>query len=337
MIEIIPGIYELRLPIPHNPLHYTNCYLVRGDKKHLLIDAGWNDERTFQSLEKQLAEIKIDFSDISQLVITHAHPDHYGLASRLQQLSRAKIALHSLEQNLIYHDYNQVIEFFRHVEDLLHRNGIPSSDLSPVRLSPARAQRFTPPVLPDIILNDNDTLSTSTFNLKVIWTPGHAPGHICLYEPERKILFSGDHVIADITPNVSLRPQSRPNPLGDFLSSLKKVRELEVKLTLPAHGAIISDLRKRVDEIIQHHHHRSEEVLAAIKAEPRTAYQISAEVTWMPEQGGMPWRNLAPWDKRMAAMETLAHLEYLRVEGKVSQLASNGITYYQRTDVPVRV
>ncbi|GAI52972.1 unnamed protein product, partial [marine sediment metagenome] len=124
MPEIIPGIYQLPLPIPNNPLEYTNIYLVQGDDGHLLIDAGWNSEKALQSLKKQLAEIGIDFKDVSQILVTHAHFDHYGLAGRLRQLSQAKIILHYLEKNFIDTSYLNIDEFLRQTEQWLRINGV---------------------------------------------------------------------------------------------------------------------------------------------------------------------------------------------------------------------
>ena len=107
------------------------------------------------------------------------------------------------------------------------------------------------------------------------------------------------------------------------------VKQLDVNLVLPAHEHIFTGLQTRVDEIIQHHGQRNSEILETINAEPKTAYQISAEITWMPELGGVRFQNLAPWDKRMAVLEALAHLESMRVDGKVDKFFRDGIIYYQ--------
>lgn len=329
MTEIIPGIYQLRVPIPNNPLGYTNTYLVQGDNECLLIDAGWNSEEAFQSLEKQLAEIGIKFKDISQIIVTHAHPDHYGLVGRLKQLSPAKITLHYLEKDLIHSRYINTDETLRQTEEWFHSNGVPVDQLPTSRISPIGMRRSAAPPSPDITLRGGETISIGVFNLQVVWTPGHSPGHICLYEPGQKILFAGDHILPVITPNISLQPQSTTNPLGDFLNSLNTVKELEVNHVLPAHEHLFTDLPTRVEEIIHHHEQRNSEILEAIKAEPQTAYQISHKITWMPETGGVRFQDLAPWDKRMAMSEILAHLEALRVNGRVEKSTRDSVIYYQ--------
>lgn len=331
MTEIIPGIYQLKIPIPNNPLGYTNTYLVQGDDECLLIDAGWNSEEALQSLKKQLTEIGIDLKDISQIIATHAHPDHYGLAGRLRQLSRAKISLHHLEANLPGHGDINIDEFIRQSEQWLRSNGAPADELPVPWAASAGMRRHPEPTLPDITLHGGETISTGAFNLQVLWTPGHARGHICLYEPSQKILFSGDHVLPTITPHISLQPHSNTNPLGDFLNSLNMVKQLDVNLVLPAHEHIITDLAKRVDEIIEHHKQRNSEILKTIEATPKTAYQIADAITWMPSLGGVSFQNLAPWNKRMAVSETLAHLEAMRVDGMADKFTRDSIIYYQPT------
>ena len=331
MTEIRTGIYQLRLPIPNNPLGYTNTYLLQGDGEFLLIDTGVNTEEALQSLKNQLDEIGIEVKDISQIIVTHGHGDHYGLAGRLRQLSQAKIMLHYLDENLINSRELNIDEFLRQSEQWLHINGMPANELTIPQAAFIGMRGASTPTLPDITLRGGETISIGIFNLQVLWTPGHSPGHVCLYEPDQKIFFSGDHVLPVITPNISLQPQSNNNPLGDFINSLNMVKQLDVNLVLPAHEQIFTDLKTRTEEIIWHHNLRNSEILEGIKAEPQTAYQISHNITWMPEMGGVSFQDLAPWDKRMAVSETLAHLEAMRVDGRVNKSTSDSIIYYQQT------
>jgi len=220
-------------------------------------------------------------------------------------------------------------EFLRQAEQWFRINGIPADELP--RTSFAGMMGSAAPTPPDITLHDGETIPAGAFNLQVVWTPGHSPGHICLYEPTQKIFFSGDHILPVITPNISLQPNSNSNPLGDFINSLNKVKQFDVNLVLPAHEHIFTNLQGRVDEIIQHHEQRNSEILEAISTEPKTAYQISGHITWMPELGGISFQDLAPMDKRMAVSETLAHLEAMRINGRVIQISQDGIIHYQRT------
>jgi len=329
--EILPGIYQLHIPIPNNPLGYTNTYLIKGDNEYLMVDAGWNSQEALRSLENQLAEIGADLTDISQIIVTHAHYDHYGLADTLRQRCRAKIALHRMDKDLLSPRYTNIDEYLRQTEQWFHTNGVPASELPSSHISFAAMRSSSAPAPPDITLNGGETISAGTFTLQVTWTPGHSPGHICLFEPTRRILFSGDHILPVITPNISLQPDSSTNPLGDFINSLNKVKLLDASLVLPAHEYLFTNLRGRVEEIIQHHEQRNSEILEAIHTEPKTAYQISTHITWMPELGGINFRDLAPMDKRMAVSETLAHLAAMRIDGRVVQVSRDGIIHYKRT------
>ena len=326
MKEVIPGIYHLQLPIPDSHMGHVNTYLVRGDDGYLLIDTGWNSEEAFNSLKKQLAEIGIDLEDISQIVVTHTHPDHFGLAGRLKQLSQAKIALHYLEKAR----YTDMDEVFLQIEQWLHINGVPVNELPKLQVS-LEMSNFGIPTLPDITLRGGETISTGVFNFQVLWTPGHSPGHISLYEPTQKILISGDHVLPTITPNISLNPLSSNNSLDDYLNSLNTVKQLEVSLVLPGHEQPFTGLQLRIEGLIQHHKQRNAEILKTLKADSKTAYQVSTGITWLSDVNGVSWQELTPWDKRIAVFETLAHLESMRNNGRVDKFFRNSTIYYRHT------
>jgi len=331
MKEVIPGIHQLQLPLPVSGLEYVNIYLVQGNNGYLLIDTGWNTEESFNSLKGQLAEIGIGCEDISQIVITHIHPDHYGLAGRLKQLSQAKIFIHHLEENLIEPKYINMGGLLEQLEQWLRINGVITDELPQLQTASLGMEKFVASTLPDIRLYGGEIISTGLFNFQVIWTPGHSPGHICLYEPAQKILISGDHILPNITPNVGFHPQSSKNPLGDYLNSLDTIKGLDINLVLPGHENSFTELRLRIEEIIQHHKLRDLEILQRAVAKPKTAYQITTEITWMSDKKGTGWQNLAPLDKRFAILETMAHLELMRAHGRVKKLRRDDTTYYQST------
>jgi len=331
MKEVIPGIHQIQLPLPSVGLDWVNIYLIQGNKGYLLIDTGWNTEKAFRSLERQLSEIGISFEDISQIVITHIHPDHYGLAGRLKQLSQAKISIHHLEENLIEPKYINMGGLLEQLEQWLRTNGVITDELPQLQTASLGMEKFVASALPDIRLYGGEIISTGLFNFQVIWTPGHSPGHICLYEPTQKILISGDHILPNITPNVGFHPQSSKNPLGDYLNSVDTVKELDVNLVLPGHENPFTELQPRIEEIIQHHKLRNLEILQTVVPKPKTAYQITTEITWRSDKRGASWQNLAPLDKRFAVLETMAHLELMRSRGEVKKLHRDDTTYYQST------
>lgn len=329
MEEITSGIYHLPIPLGNSPLGYVNSYLIQTENGGLLIDPGWNTEEAFKSLEKQLAEIGIRLEDISQIVVTHVHPDHYGMAGRLKQISGAKIALHYLEEEYIESRYVNMDGLLEQLARWLAINGVPDGELSSLQTASTGVARFVVPVLPDITLRGGETIAAGSFSFKVLWTPGHSPGHIVLYEPARKIMIAGDHILPGITPNIALHPQSGSNPLGAYLNSLSAVRDLEVDLVLPGHKQPFNNLPARIDEIIRHHQQRGSEIAEMVRGKAKTAYQIATETIWLPNTGGTRWQDLSPLDRRLAVLETLSHLEFIRSGGRVEKFSRDGLVYYR--------
>ena len=330
MTEVIPGIHRLKLPItlPHVTLPHVNAYLVQGDGDYLLVDTGWNTDEAFGSLKKQLAEISIDLRDISRIVVTHIHPDHYGLAGRLKTLSGAELTIHDIEQGFIESRYIDMESLLRQTSHWLGINGVPPNELAYIRDATVGLEHFVTPTNPDITIHGGETIAAGTFTFRLLWTPGHSPGHVCLYEPEEKVLIAGDHILPTITPNVGSHPQSIENPLGQYLNSLNELRQLDTKLVLPGHEDPFTELKPRIDELIQHHEQRNLEILAIIKDEARTAYQIAREVIW---GTGAAWQNMPFFHKRLAISETLAHLTFMADDGRLKQLTKDGIIYYRQT------
>lgn len=348
MKQIIPGIYQLKVPIPHNPLENTNTYLLRGDDGYLLIDAGMNNDESFKGLEKELAEAGVAFSDITRIIVTHSHPDHYGLAGRIQEMSKAPIYAHRLVKDNLQGMRGGGEGRMQQMEQWLHRHGVPPfnpaempgprvpqgggrpGEASGQGAEVRRPSPFPNHAVPDVTLQGDETITFGDFILKLFWTPGHDASHICLYESTKKVFFAGDHVLPVISPHVTMRDESDINPLGDFLNSLKKVRELDVQVVLPGHEQTFTNLRGRVDELTKHHERRHDEILEALKTAAKTAYAISNEITWMPSLGGRKFMELSPWDRRAAVTETLAHLKEMELRGRVATFSSNSTVYYQR-------
>jgi glyoxylase-like metal-dependent hydrolase (beta-lactamase superfamily II) len=330
MTEVTSGIHWIKLPMPTegSSLAYINVYLIRGNQGYLLVDSGWNTDESFNALKKDLAEIGADIKDISQIVVTHVHPDHYGMAGRIKKLSGATIAMHHIEKEFIEPRYVSMEELLHQTDRMLIANGVPHNEMVALRDATVGLEQYAVPTLPDKTFHDGETVTTGMFTFRVVWTPGHSSGHICLYEPEKKVLLSGDHILPKITPNIGVHPQSIENPLGRYLKSLQEVRELNVELTLPGHDKPFTRLRPRIDEIIRHHHHRNQEILESIAFKPRTAFQIAKVISW---GDSSKWQDLPPFHKRMAIFETLAHLEMMAAESRINKLPRGGIIYYGQT------
>jgi len=319
-MEIVRGVHQIKIPMPQSSLEHINVYVVEGEESNLLIDTGWNTPEAFNALKDGLRGSGFSFKDINQIVVTHVHPDHYGLAGRVTQLSGAKLAVHEAEIALIDSRYVNFDNLLKEMETYLHHHGVPPRELPSLQKASLWVKDLVIPVLPEISLKGGEQITTGSIELEVLHTPGHSIGHICLYEPNRKFLFSGDHILSEITPHIGLHPQSAENPLGDFINSLKKIEKLEVNFVFPGHGSAFSGLRQKVRQILYHHEQRERAVMKVIQDELKTAYRIANEIPWHPEEGGVAFRDLPPWDKRLAVLETLAHLQLLITQGKAEKI-----------------
>lgn len=328
--QVVPGIYRLKVALPDKSilLGYVNVYLVPDENGHLLIDTGWDSAESLESLESQMHEAGFNIGDIARVISTHSHVDHYGLAGKLKQLSGASLALHPQEKSIFYSARVDAGTLLNQENSWLSLNGVPEEPLAKFRNDFVKFSRYMTPPSPDRPIADGEVISAGRFNFQVIWTPGHSPGHICLYEPAEKILISGDHVLPMITPHIGLHPQSSLDPLTDYINSLKKVAALAVDTVLPAHESPFTGLQKRVDELIGHHDQRNSEILKAMDGQARTAYQIASRMTWLLDVGGRSYDSLSLLDKRLAIMETLAHLESMRNAGKVHQSEWENVVVY---------
>jgi len=333
-MEIIKGVYHIKIPMPETKVNHVNAYLLEGDDGNLLIDTGWNTPEAFTAFKQELLDNGFQIKDITYVAITHLHPDHYGLAGRIKQISGATIAMGEKDAALLYQRYSNVSPLLESMTQFLTVAGVPNVDLPQLTKASMPALDFVVPCTPDERLNSESTIEVAPFEFKVMMTPGHSPGHICLYEPNRKYLFTGDHVLSDISPNISLHPQSGENPLGDYLSSLQALTDLEVKFVFPGHGAVFSGLNQKIEMLFRHHKEREWEILKSISKGQKTAYQIAQEIPWMPDDGKTDFKRLSAFDRRLAVLETLAHLQYLIVEGKITKTTKEGIDYYESLVMP---
>ena len=209
---------------------------------------------------------------------------------------------------------------------MLRRHGVPELELAALRSASMPALQFVTVTLPDRVLYGGEIIHTGIYDLEIIWTPGHSPGHICLFEPKERLLFSGDHILPSITPNVSSHVHSGDNPLGDYLYALHKLRNLPVSKVLPAHEHTFTDLSGRIAEIIDHHSKREVEIQQAIQGESHNSYEIASRISW--NIPGLDWEHLPALQKRFAVTETIAHLDLMRWEGKVNKVVKDDRVLY---------
>ncbi|MBE0481639.1 MAG: MBL fold metallo-hydrolase [Dehalococcoidia bacterium] len=326
-MEISLGIHQLALPIPNSPLKHINCYLIEGNEGWLMVDTGWSTPTALDSLQAGLKDLGLALEDIAGIVLTHAHPDHFGLAGHIKQaVPQAELVMHRWESDLIESRYVKFAELRDKMAPMLLRHGVPHSELRMLASASMPALKYVIVVYPDRVLYGGETVSTGVHNLEIIWTPGHSPGHICLYEPVHQILITGDHVLGHISPNVSYHVQSGDNPLGDYMYSLRKLLHLPVSKVLPAHGEVFSDLRARIDQILEHHERRKAEIGQTIASRPLNAYEVACRIIWNVSE--IDWAKFSPLLKRAAITETIAHLECMRWEGRVERVVERDLVSY---------
>jgi glyoxylase-like metal-dependent hydrolase (beta-lactamase superfamily II) len=313
-MEILPGIFRLQLPMPFE-LKHVNVYLLRDADGFTLIDTGLRMDESRQALHAGLDSIGVGLDRIRRVLITHIHPDHFGLAGELREQSKAELVIHRLEVALMEPRYARAEDLVQDVERWLYINGVPESDAEFIKTASMAAREFVSVVEPDRLLEGAERISLGASQLLVIWTPGHSPGHCCFYLTDRKLLFSGDHLLPKISPNVGLHPQSSANPLADYLQSLDRIGRLEIDQVFPAHGEPFSDHRGRLLAIKQHHQERKEALLRLAKI-PLTGWQLASLLF-----AGIMERNVL--QQRLALQETLAHCQSLAEEDRMQKFAES--------------
>jgi len=312
--RVRPGLWSVPVPIPNNPLRYVLVYVFETPGGPYLIDAGWNTDDAYNTLVAGLEQAGFSISGVQGVLVTHIHPDHYGLAGRIREASGAWVALHPADAGLIEERYEEPDDLIDKMGAMLRRDGAPPDEVASLRTASMPVRPWVTTAIPDILVEDGDKPEVPGWDLTAIWTPGHSPGHLCFWEGANRLMLSGDHVLPRITPNISFHPQAGPNPLGDFLSSLDKVGAYEAVEVLPAHEYRFDDLQKRVHELKSHHQNRFDEAITAIRKGHTTAWAIAAQMTW-----NKPWDQIVGWTRRAAAGETLAHLRYLETLGVVRE------------------
>ncbi|MER7397793.1 MBL fold metallo-hydrolase [Streptomyces sp. NPDC000151] len=310
------GLWSLPVPIPDNPLRYVLVYALEVRGGLALVDAGWDADVSWQALNDGLTAIGYDIRDVKAVLVTHNHADHLGLAGRVRDASGAYVALHELDAHAMRPELDTYDKWRHGYVGHLTEHGMSGTDadatadmMDPDRLF--RAPR------PDVLLRDGERIALPGLDLRVVWTPGHSPGHSCFYDPDRQLLFSGDHVLPRITPSIGYLLQSVGDPLADFLRSLDKLTGYDVAEVLPAHEYRFRQLDRRLAYIARHHTERLAETLAAVTAAPgSTAWELAAHLKW-----SRSWQEFGLQQRRFALGETLAHLKLLAARGEITEHA----------------
>ena len=325
------GVRALRVPIPDNPLGHTLVYVVDTDRGPALIDTGWDDPASWDTLVAGLDACGTSVGEIHGVVVTHHHPDHHGLSGRVREASGAWIAMHEADGAIVRRTRETRPErWFTYMTAKLEAAGAPEEHVAPLRTARRRRLPGFSPALPDRDIVPGELLDLPGRRLRAIWTPGHTPGHVCLHLeeahpaqlPGHGRLFSGDHLLPEITPHIGLYEDpddaTVTDPLGDYLDSLERVGRLAPAEVLPAHQHAFTDAAARVRELLTHHEDRLTGLLSLL-AEPLTPWQLAERMEW-----NRPWEQIPYGSRTIAVSEAESHLRRLVKLGRAEAVAGAG-------------
>jgi glyoxylase-like metal-dependent hydrolase (beta-lactamase superfamily II) len=309
--EIAPDIYQARLPLPF-ALNMVNCYLLRGDGGWTLVDTGINTPQARERWRGIFRHLGIAPREFEKVVLTHVHPDHFGLAGWLHNL-----VLDDDGRDLPIFMSRSEYEFFPHfwedsdaasMVDHLQIGGVPDAIIGTIADSFAETLAMTYPRPPRFLpLTDGEPLRLGRRTFTPITAPGHSDGQVIFYDAADRLMLCGDHVLMKITPNIGLWMGTQPDPLGRFMRSLDDLLAYDVRLALPGHKTLITDWRGRLRELLDHHEARLDRAADAVRLGCATAYEVAYRIFETERFTAHEWR--------FAIAETLAHLEHLVAQG----------------------
>lgn len=323
-----PAVFDIQVDLPDNPLRSLNVYVITTPRQNLLIDTGFNRGECRAALWAGIRELELDLKKTS-VFLTHLHSDHTGLAGDFAQRG-CPIYMGRIDYEYLSRSIKSGNMAF--IEGLFRSEGFPD-DVLARQDGENQARRYrVREIFPARLVDDGSVIMLDGLEIRCVHTPGHTPGHMALYLPQRQLLFAGDHILFDITPNISVW-KGAPHSLEDYLASLDKIRTLAVRAAFPAHRHGESDVYRRIDALQAHHRDRLAEISRAVEAHPgSTAYQIAGLITWSAR--GLGWDQFPPHQKWFAMGETLAHLQYLTDHGRILRAGGDGLYRYHPAQPP---
>jgi glyoxylase-like metal-dependent hydrolase (beta-lactamase superfamily II) len=307
--RVLPGVFRLRLPLPWPGVPHCNAWALASGDGFVLFDTGMHDPDSIFHLERALAMCNLRLEQARLVVCTHAHTDHCGQAATIVERAGCELWMHPNHEHL-----NRMIEdpdavFARRVE-IARQSGVPEEPLR--RYAAERGNRgsgIAGPIEPDRDLVTGVSIDTDLGEWVVYETPGHSPSHVSVFQPERRLLISGDHLLGRIS--LYFDYGYSPDPVGEFLSSLDVVERLGARLCLPGHGRTFTDVHAHIQGNRALVHERLEAVHRAVSGEPLTVFEIVPHV-----YGDSLSEQNAHW----LLSKILCYLTHLQVRGKVHRV-----------------
>jgi glyoxylase-like metal-dependent hydrolase (beta-lactamase superfamily II) len=321
--QVATDVFRIPLPLPNDGLRAVNVYAVRGPNGIGLVDGGWHRPAAFEALRQGLAEIGATPDDIQAILATHFHRDHYTLAVELQRTVGCRVGLGAGERATV-----DAIMAGQRASDsygsAIRRAGVPAEANWPASEPEDVSKQYQHP---SWWIDDGDQLPLGGRVVEALATPGHTRGHLCFADDTNGLLFAGDHVLPHITPSIGLETVPSHLPLADYLDSLRRVRARPDATLLPAHGPAAPSVHARVDELLAHHDDRLRRCGDAVAAGAETGYQVTAALAWT--RRGRSLDELIPFDQMLAVRETMAHLDVLVLQKRLTCTESGGVATFR--------
>lgn len=313
VLQVQDGVWAVPLPMEHeNYVRHTFTYLILDDEDGLhVIDPGWGFEDNRVRLKSAFGQIRRGIEDVRSIVSTHLHPDHTGLAPYIRSRSGARLLVHHEEATAMNSGASPgiLVDFSRKLREW----GAPLPERIKLYTSLSRQRRFASPevVHPDDVLSDGDWLPIPGRRIRVLHTPGHTEGSICLFDEDTRSIFTGDTLLPMIHPGIGLggasSGQDRTSPLAAYFASLGRLEQLDAAMVHPGHGYSFRGLQERIEETAGHHRRRSDEVRSLVAQHPGArVWQVAERVHWT-----AGWDRLVGFMRLSAVAQTAMHIDYL--------------------------
>jgi glyoxylase-like metal-dependent hydrolase (beta-lactamase superfamily II) len=319
MERIFENFYMITLPMPFR-LKHVHVFALVHDGGVALFDTGVNSPETFLKLESSLKRIGRTVHDIDRIYVSHFHTDHCGIAGRIKEISGAVIHMSEVDAARIQKDQQGEMNV-KLLKTFYRLHGLAEKSIEGLIRLLKFFQKATIPFEADrhLEMRENQTVGERIF--EILPAPGHTRGQVCFFFRNEGILLSGDHVLPQITPNLSPDPYHPGfRPLHSFIGSLKKMKNLPVSRVYPAHGEPFTDLKGRIEEIVEHHRERKGLILDSVKRAPKTAFRVSQDIFG---------ETLPEFDQFLAVNETYSHLVELQEEGLVRDEQKGDHLFYR--------
>ncbi len=316
---MLPGLWRLRLPLPWPGIPHCNAWAIAAGDGIVLVDCGMHQRGSLAQLELALAQAGLALEQVRRLVITHAHVDHWGQAASVVDRAGCELLMHPNHEHAVAGVADPEAELARQLEVGRH-GGVPERALRAYAEHPRELSAGIARVIrPDRELVDGVVVETDLGEWRAYETPGHAPSHVCLFQPERRLLISGDHVLGRIS--LFFEYGFSPDPIAEFMRSLELVDALDARLCLSGHGRTFTDVRAHVEAERALVNERLSATLEGVVEDPRSAVELAPAVFGEPLEPAAPWRLL----------ELLCYLRHLESAGRVAvELDAGGVERWQR-------